>query len=206
MISHYEILQFWKDKVITKDYEVKSINDIEVKDLENKFVVFDCGEPECWGCGKPVYGIEDILLNNKSTLINIWNNDIVRGYLHKCHIFAKQFGGKESPNNLFLLCKECHKESPDTVNPKNFFCWVWNKRNNGGYIGEFAKGIEDTAKYMKIDLNYLASKFNENYSWNDITIVIKNAIKKSGMHGFEISKSTYYYCILDELKKFIENE
>ncbi|MHC1682902.1 MAG: hypothetical protein AB6733_08135 [Clostridiaceae bacterium] len=44
---------------------------------------------------------------------------------------------------------------------------------NGGDIGEFIKDIEQTAKYMGIDLNYFTKKIEENYSWSDMDLLLK---------------------------------
>lgn len=53
----------------------------------------------CWCCGK-------------------------RGYQERAHIVARSLGGSEDPENMFLLCADCHVNSPDTVNPRAFVSWV----------------------------------------------------------------------------------
>ncbi len=45
--------------------------------------------------------------------------------LHRCHIIPDSLGGKDSPNNLVLLCNRCHREAPN-IDDFNFF-WDWLK-------------------------------------------------------------------------------
>lgn len=126
-ISHYKIFDYWKDKCITKTGEVK---DQLVGDSVD--VVTDYGEPCCWSCGKPVdlaksKTYDELLTNNQ--LSKIYGLQKVRSSLQRCHIVPHALGGSdEDPSNLFLMCSECHKESPDTENPRNFLRWVYKKR------------------------------------------------------------------------------
>ena len=68
-------------------------------------------------------------LANKSPQ-KLYDSPKVKSEYNRCHIIPRQAGGSNDPSNLFLLCEECHEESPDTLNPKNFFKWVYKKRKN----------------------------------------------------------------------------
>lgn len=204
MLSHYEIMEYWKDKVITDDYQVKTLNDYKISYLNCEIIIIDLGEPECWGCRKLAINLSEI--EEEDSIKDIWNNKHVSKMLQKCHIFAKQYGGNDEPSNLFLLCRKCHEESPDTMNPKHFYSWIYNKRKNGGYAKEFIDEVESISKYMNIDINKLTIRFEKNYSLKEYDNICRNAIKKCGMHGFQISRSTYIYSLLDELKSFIDSE
>ena len=126
---HSEIFEYWRDKAITKDGDVVLEKDCNFKGTIP--VVYDWGEPECWACGRSVkdvyeYKSYDSIL--KTDLKEIWNMAKVREKLNKCHIVPHAYGGKDEPQNLFLLCEACHCESPDTINPKNFLKWVYKRR------------------------------------------------------------------------------
>lgn len=204
MLSHYEIMEYWKDKVITKDYQVGTLNNEKISDLNSEIIIIDWEEPMCWGCGRPA--IDFTLIDKQDSIKDIWNNRYVSKRLQRCHIFAKQHGGNNDASNLFLLCSKCHEESPDTVYPKHFYSWVYNKRKAGGYIKEFIDEVEKVSKYMNINIEELANSFEKKHSWKEYSNIYKNAISKCGMHGFVISESTYIYSMLEELKNFIENE
>ena len=126
--SHSSIFDYWKNKAITSDGTV--IED-DFDDKNSIPVVYDWGEPCCWACGKFIkksFEVKDYEeLANKSPQ-KLYDSPKVRSEYNRCHIIPRQAGGGDDPSNLFLLCEECHEESPDTLNPKNFFKWVYKKR------------------------------------------------------------------------------
>lgn len=135
-ISHYSIFNYWKDKAITKDGDVKieigyegcDEKNFDVK--ESIAVVTDCGEPECWACGKWISNYDYSYIENH-TLEQVYDHPEVKSQLEKAHIVPHAIGGDENPCNMFLLCHECHRESPDTKYKKEFFRWVYKTRKRG---------------------------------------------------------------------------
>ena len=134
--QHYKIFNYWKDKAITCDGNIVDVNDEKYFDTSIE-VVRDWGEPECFACRKFVKQItedpkyEDWLQDESDEgLKAIWGHKDTKHVLERAHIIPFSLGGSENPDNLFLLCKDCHKDSPDTNNPKNFFRWVYMKRNS----------------------------------------------------------------------------
>lgn len=85
----------------------------------------DWGEPSCWACKKTFGGKYDIKNPNagREEIIENWN----RVPLQRCHIIPKQFGGSDSPSNLFLMCIDCHDKAPDTRSREAFLKWVDNQ-------------------------------------------------------------------------------
>jgi ribosomal protein L37E len=43
--------------------------------------------------------------------------------LERCHIIPHSLGGSDSTDNLVLLCRRCHRESPNVKDPS--FIWRW---------------------------------------------------------------------------------
>lgn len=107
--KHIDIIKYWENKYITKDGEVTdSYSDEAVEGAyEIDSETFSSKDKLlCWGCGAE---------HSISTF-------------EKCHIVPEMLGGTDTPDNLYILCKKCHKESPDTNNPKNFLRWVYRRR------------------------------------------------------------------------------
>lgn len=131
-IPHYSIFEQWKNKVILDTGDVKTIDEIIDEVVCNEYVkvVYDWGEPSCWACDKPVIGVYEEKRSKDETidLSKIWNDAYVKRKLQRCHIKPRTLGGKDAPENMFLMCDKCHSESPDTVNSKNFFRWVYDQR------------------------------------------------------------------------------
>lgn len=131
-IPHYSIFEYWKDKVILENGDVKTVDDVWNKLSLDKYirVVYDWGEPCCWACDKTIMSTyeeneEDL---NIVGFGKIWNDRCVKSHLQRCHIVPRTLGGADSPENLFLLCNDCHEKSPDTINKKSFFRWVFDQR------------------------------------------------------------------------------
>lgn len=134
--SHYRIFDYWKDKVILSTGEVKSTRECKPSaDLE--MVVRDWGEPCCWACGCPAIKDEELnrfFENNPDTADHTFYKKLydlksVKHELNRCHIHPNALGGSDSPENLFLMCEECHALSPDTINRSAFFRWVYDRRH-----------------------------------------------------------------------------
>lgn len=44
--------------------------------------------------------------------------------LEKCHIIPHSLGGSMWPDNLFLMCCDCHSDNPDSIHTELFFNYV----------------------------------------------------------------------------------
>jgi len=84
------------------------------------FIHIDIECPECFACSNP-FGFR---YDGKS--IKVWNSATA---LHIAHIIPHSQGGKEEPSNLVLLCSECHRENPDSINEKFFWKWISSRPN-----------------------------------------------------------------------------
>ena len=184
-ISHSRIFDYWKDKAIMKDGTVifDDFND------ENSIpVIYDQGEPCCWACGRfieKVFENKDYeKLANYSPRV-LYDMPRVKSKYNRCHIIPRQAGGSDEPSNLFLLCEECHEESPDTLNPKNFFKWVYKKRKYdsrpfGRNVNKFiAEYLEDCKEKGKNPFTYKPDK------------------AKGFTHGSRVSQSTLVMALAD---------
>ncbi|MFJ8033142.1 HNH endonuclease [Streptomyces sp. NPDC096032] len=47
-----------------------------------------------------------------------------RASLERAHIIPSSLGGSDDVSNLLLLCKPCHQESPDWVDPAQMARWI----------------------------------------------------------------------------------
>lgn len=94
-----EVVEYWRDK-------------------PNSFGTFiDVNEPTCWSCGQFWEGRYDAV---GSTYLSCWR----KAPLQICHVIPKSLGGNEHPNNLVLMCKECHDLAPNTSFPEILYRWM----------------------------------------------------------------------------------
>lgn len=133
--SHYRIFDYWKDKLILSSGELKTTRECKPS-LDEECVVEDWGEPCCWACGEPAINDRELErffdahtdTEEHDFYKKLYALKSVRHNLNRCHIHPNALGGADSPENLFLMCEECHALSPDTTNRSAFFRWVYDRR------------------------------------------------------------------------------
>jgi hypothetical protein len=109
-ISKSEILEFWKDRI------------------SETGLFIDWGEPGCWACGFH-YGVKYDTRSGDAPwteILKLWE----RIPLQRCHIVPRALGGSDNPENLFLMCRECHDSQPNTSVPEIFFRWARNQSSS----------------------------------------------------------------------------
>ena len=127
-VSHFSIFDYWKDKAILENGKVVNIKDAMAGNIKYQMIVYDWGEPSCWGCDKPIVSKYEKERGDEVDSKLTWNDPKVKSELQKCHIVPRAKGGEDTPSNLFLMCSKCHEQSPDTVNASSFFRWVYDQR------------------------------------------------------------------------------
>lgn len=102
-----EIFNYWKDKI------------------SEMGIFIDRGEPSCWACGFHYDDKYDLKKGDAplETILECWNNIP----LQRCHIVPRSLEGKDTVDNLFLLCRECHDLAPNTIYPEIFLEWAKNQ-------------------------------------------------------------------------------
>ena len=124
-----EIFSYWHDKF----HEI------------NLFI--DWGEPSCWACGFHYNAKYDI--NNVDAawenILKLWD----KIPLQRCHIVPRSLGGTNNPNNLFLMCKECHDLAPNTNIPDIFYEWI----STQNHLKREMKKIQESLESFNLSLN-----------------------------------------------------
>lgn len=189
--SHKIIFDYWKDKCITDIGEVL----IESKCSYNNtiLVITDWGEPSCWGCNKPIdiYSNPAYSLDVEHNVREIWDYQEVRSKLQRCHIQPRALTHNNRPDNIFLLCKKCHMESPDYTNPQFFFKYIYNKRKSCSFGFNIDYIVKQVLK-LCVDFNKDITSFNVDRFKN-------NMYKCANTHGAELVDSTIIAAIVDSM-------
>lgn len=194
----YEIYDYWKDKAITKDFEVKLWKECTAEEEAVNMIDFP-DEIVCWACGILPY--ENADTDNNETL---WNHDHL---LNRAHILASSKGGEDSPSNLFLLCPNCHDEAPDTTNPKNFYAWVYYKRKFDNWMKVYEREFEKAARIRGIDVEELLRRCSLlSLDFDTVEARRKQMVEKCALHGSAISLSSKMLSFIDIILENTEEE
>ena len=190
-VSKFEIYEYWKDKAITKDFEVKHIQDCTPEDAWIRITEEFPDEVVCWGCGMPPYH-----MGQHRTIRAIWNQDRL---LQKAHIRPKSQKGGDQPENLFLLCPQCHAESPDTVSPRNFYAWVYYKRKHDHWVQVLQRDLELAARILNVDLADVAERMVRLPTEAEIQYLRTEMLRRCGLHGTFMAPMTRAMAYLEWL-------
>lgn len=79
--------------------------------------------------------------------------------LERCHIIPHARGGDDTPSNLVLLCKRCHLENPNVVDPE--MMWDWLKAYQTSFYDTFwiVQGFQEYQKIYGQDFFEQLQKF-----------------------------------------------
>ena len=198
MPSCYHIFEYWSDKYIDERGLISANGDLKVIQNENF--------PTCFACGRAAKR-KDILSWEKYDVskTELWSDKRINSTLQKAHIVGQQFGGENKPENLFLLCSDCHYDSPDTQNEAAFMRWVYRRRNR------FAYGMDVVGFYEEVQaeirargyepLSFLKKYYDLGYKFS--FDLVESAFNKAGTHGANIVPSTLVVCLIDEIESNI---
>jgi len=164
-----------------------------IKDKYNIDLPFVPGEGEerskyCWACN---------IGKRHSSLID------------QAHVYGRALmnEGDDHKYNSVLLCRDCHKASPDTSNSEYFFYWMSQQRD---YLEKTVEDLEGI-----LSLRYSPESFNK--AWNEeglnasLIIEYMEELKRSEFDGFKVingvgnkpsSRTAFIYSML---LHFLEN-
>lgn len=191
MPTHSEIMDYWKNKCITEDFNIAIEGEYDYS--KSMPIIKDWGEPECWCCGKfidDVYSYKNYEVDLECDYHRVWDYKKVKSKLNRCHIIPKALGGEDKPHNLFLMCESCHEESPDFADPTYFFAFVYSKRK------QIVGGI-DIHNFIN-NIIYYSKILNKDVTTLDAQSIDKN---KFSTHGAKLSESTKMAMLLDTMKQ-----
>lgn len=202
MPNCYKIFDFWKDKRITEGGNIVD----EPDSFKGRRVVDNEYIPSCWACGRPVRR-KDLLSWEKYDLEieEIWKDKKINSNLQRCHIVAKQFGGSDDPSNLFLMCEDCHAESPDTTNTAAFFRWVYRRKGETCWGLNWKKFISEMTSEIEAR-GYNLEEFAYEYlnlSSKERDCFSEKFGSKCGAHGATVADSTMAISAVDTIEEIV---
>ena len=118
--------------------------------------------------------------------------------LQKCHIVPKALGGSDGPDNLVLLCLQCHREAPNSSNPE--YMWIWLRANNAPMYDMYwtLRGFHE---FERMFGRKPFEGAEEDFSREEIEKVMRMEIRKTAVHGGEagLNPSTIA-CVVAEME------
>jgi hypothetical protein len=120
--------------------------------------------------------------------------------LERCHIIPHALGGRNTPDNYVLMCKECHASAPN-INDKTAM-WDWIKSNKipFGYTGTYK--IMKAFQRLAAEQNKSVTELVDNTKCHKTILdILRSNINEMSTHMNNVNESTYYYMLKDFIKK-----
>ncbi|HEU4737876.1 MAG TPA: HNH endonuclease signature motif containing protein [Solirubrobacterales bacterium] len=154
----------------------------------NNPALMDFGEPHCFACGEPGNWPE-------GQLWSLWN----QSRLERCHLVPRMLGGADSPENLVLLCSECHHDAPDVGDPSYMLGWMTKRESRFARLGPLmTEAIEEAG--LSGELDRLGCD-----DWPRMKEVTDEVIKTwVGFHGSRISPATIVSTYVEVVRRISE--
>ena len=65
--------------------------------------------------------------------------------LDRCHLVPRTLGGDESPSNLVLLCRRCHRDAPNVGHPTYVLRWIAEQESHLAHMWTFIESVYERA-------------------------------------------------------------
>jgi 5-methylcytosine-specific restriction endonuclease McrA len=114
-----KVFDYW----MNTDKGQKRVNSIIQKTgVSPSFICADHDFPECFACGSPMQSF-----STRKDGMKYWRDLWNKTKLEVAHIIPHSRGGESIPSNLVLLCRDCHRDNPDSLNETFFWKWLCNR-------------------------------------------------------------------------------
>ncbi|GGT71381.1 HNH endonuclease [Streptomyces coeruleorubidus] len=138
-------------------------------------------EPCCFACG----WLSERW--NLATLQASWQ----RANLERAHIIPKSLGGPDDASNLLLLCRPCHQESPDWVDPEQMTRWIATREERPSREVETFMAWLAAAERAPDFKDALASVVAEEGAAERVSELLRSLLGQAGTHfGIGFSQGT----------------
>ncbi|MBE9603145.1 HNH endonuclease signature motif containing protein [Pedobacter sp. MC2016-24] len=138
--------------------------------------------PGCWACGYDGFREGD----EGFDVYKIWDR---QRYLERCHIVPKAHNGCNCEANLVLLCRKCHKASPDTRSAELFVRWLKGRESWWAItykeMGVAASELDFSFENFDLDLSVYKDEFQQYLRLNAVPV------------GGSLARSTFLACLIE---------
>jgi len=114
--------------------------------------------------------------------------------LERAHIIPHAMGGSALPDNLLLLCGECHRESPDVALPDVLIQWMNDRCNDefrhlhtiGAVLAGMPAHIMEAVAHMPSE---------------QLQAIAEAVTSQVGTHGCQLSKATVEWMVKQTMQQ-----
>ncbi|MFB7162263.1 HNH endonuclease [Streptomyces sp. NPDC056242] len=114
-----------------------------------------------------------------------------RANLDRAHIIPRSLGGPDDASNLLLLCRPCHQESPDWIDPEQMARWIATRGERSSRELETFMAWLAAAEKAPDFKDALASVVAEEGATERVAELLQGLLDRAGTHfGIGFSQGT----------------
>lgn len=147
----------------------------------------------------------DIAVDWHDADIRCWRCAMKKKNLNRCHIIPAALGGRDEPSNLILLCRECHKEAPDVLEPSFIWSWIKNTKAKSYDTWESEKASKSYSETFgeSISQSLVSTLPNEIRSHQDFIRIAALVYRISLVPAFKMASTHWGVGLSDSSRVFV---
>lgn len=146
-------------------------------------------EPCCFACGFDAVGC-DVSAEG-------WDGWEAAA-LDRCHLIPRALGGDESPANLVLLCRRCHRDAPNVGDPTYMLRWIAERESHFAHMWAFIGSV-----YERAGLRSTIDTFS-NAELDQSNRVFRDLLRHwTGSHGGYMTDATLEAAMLESVDRIV---
>ncbi|MFC9741217.1 HNH endonuclease [Streptomyces noursei] len=105
-----------------------------------------------------------------------------RTRLERAHIVPRSLGGPDTADNLLLLCRPCHEDSPDWPDPRQMARWIATRAERPSKELETFQAWCAAASEVPELVDAVASVATEQHAQERVTDLLQGLMTQAGTH------------------------
>jgi hypothetical protein len=154
-----------------------------ISETQLNFDWFDA-HTHCWNCGDNKYSESD------------------RVRLERAHIIPESLGGDDIPSNYVLLCRECHRQAPNTCDKENMWDWIKDNKKSISFYDTYR--FQEVISILELKEDFIFIEKVKDINLFEKLLAIE--FEKVSWHAFEKYNISTLYFLLKNLIKQNENK
>jgi hypothetical protein len=121
-----------------------------------------------------------------------------RAALDRCHLVPRRLGGDESPSNLVLLCRRCHRDAPNVGDAIYMLRWIAERESWFADMWTFLRSAFDRAGLHDTVDTFSSAELD------DSGRVVRELLRDwTGSHGGYVTDATIEAVMLESVRRIV---
>ncbi len=127
-----------------------------------------------------------------------WHGWEATAALDRCHLVPRALGGDESPSNLVLLCKRCHRDAPNVGDAVYMLRWIAQRESWFEGMWTFLR-----LAFERADLSGTVNTFSRT-ELDEVDRMVRDLLRRwTGSHGGYVTDATIEAVMAESVRRVV---